>query len=78
MRKAQFGETASHPKVHQVDCSVDSGDDDLTDGQEVEILPKKKTTKSLAEEKHERAEKLLDELKVKHGWQFWPSIQTAG
>ena len=39
-------------KVHQVDCFVDCGNDDLTDDQEEEIPPKK--TKSLAEEKHDR------------------------
>ena len=40
-------------KVHQVDYSVDSGNDDLIDDQEEEIPPKKKT-KSLAEEKLDR------------------------
>ena len=44
---------ASCTNEHRVDCS---GDEDLTDDQEEEIWPEKKT--SLAEEKHERVQKL--------------------
>ena len=61
-------EAASHANEHTVDFSVNSGEEDLTDDQGEEIQPKKKT-KSLANEKRDR-ERLVDELKVKHGVQF--------
>ena len=52
-----------------VKCCFD--EEDLTDDQDKEIQPKrKKKTKSLAEEKHERIQKIVDYLKAKHGVQF--------
>ena len=63
-------EVASHTNECRVDSCVNSGEEDLTDDQEEEIQLKKKKTTSLAEEKHERVQRLVDELKAKHGVQF--------
>ena len=62
-------EAASHTNECRVDSSANSGEEDLTDGQEEEIQLKKKT-KSLAKKKRERVQRLADELKGKHRVQF--------
>ena len=61
-------EAVAQTSGRQVDCS---DEEDLTDDQEEEIQPKRKNkTKSLAEEKRERIQKIVDDLKAKHGVQF--------
>ena len=59
-------EAVSHTNEGWVDSSVISGEEDLTDNQEEEIQLKK----TKYEKKHDRVQRLFDELKAKYRVQF--------